>query len=170
MRVVARPDENAGNDGFYDVVSLYFDNCDDKALQEKLDGVNRREKFRLRYYNLDKNRIWLEKKQKYDDLCIKTQCPITREACSALIAGENWLPDGPHPLLTELDFKMKSQLLRPRTVVFYKREPFVYAPGNVRVTFDSGIQSGQPAAFFGEAPAFVPSATDGAVLLELKYD
>ena len=29
----------------------YFDNYRDKALREKIDGVSRREKFRIRYYN-----------------------------------------------------------------------------------------------------------------------
>ncbi len=36
-------------DGKYQIRSLYFDNASDKALREKIDGVNRREKFRIRY-------------------------------------------------------------------------------------------------------------------------
>ena len=40
--------------GKYFVRSLYFDTPTDTALREKLDGVNRREKFRIRYYNHDK--------------------------------------------------------------------------------------------------------------------
>ena len=36
----------------------------DKALREKLDGVSRREKFRIRYYNLDPSLIHLEKKRR----------------------------------------------------------------------------------------------------------
>ena len=43
-------DPHAGADGTYRVTSLYFDTPYDSALREKLDGVNRREKFRLRYY------------------------------------------------------------------------------------------------------------------------
>ena len=39
--------------GVYRIRSLYFDNLADKALREKLDGVNGREKFRIRYYNGD---------------------------------------------------------------------------------------------------------------------
>ena len=35
--------------GAYFIRSLYFDNAADKALREKLDGVNNREKFRIRY-------------------------------------------------------------------------------------------------------------------------
>ena len=43
-------DPYAGPDGSYRVTSLYFDTPYDAALREKLDGVDRREKFRLRYY------------------------------------------------------------------------------------------------------------------------
>ena len=43
-------DGHAGPDGSYRVTSLYFDTPYDTALREKLDGVDRREKFRLRYY------------------------------------------------------------------------------------------------------------------------
>ena len=50
LRAVARPDPHAV-DGRYLIRSLYFDNAADKALWEKLDGISRREKFRIRYYN-----------------------------------------------------------------------------------------------------------------------
>ena len=51
LREIAPLDRFSGPDGSYTVHSLYFDNLDNKALREKLDGVNNREKFRLRYYN-----------------------------------------------------------------------------------------------------------------------
>lgn len=67
LRAVARPDSHAVS-GEYLIRSLYFDNADDKALREKLDGVNRREKFRIRYYNYDTSFIRLEKKTKVGSL------------------------------------------------------------------------------------------------------
>ena len=63
LRAVMKPDENAV-DGKYFIRSLYFDNLSDKALREKIDGVNCREKFRIRYYNGDTSLIHLEKKSK----------------------------------------------------------------------------------------------------------
>ena len=48
LRAVAEPDPHAV-DGRYLIRSLYFDNARDKALREKIDGVNMREKFRIRY-------------------------------------------------------------------------------------------------------------------------
>ena len=68
LRAVAEPDPHAV-DGKYLIRSLYFDNLNDKALREKVDGVNRREKFRIRYYNGDPSAvIHLEKKSKLNGL------------------------------------------------------------------------------------------------------
>ena len=64
LRAVASIDSHAV-DGKYQIRSLYFDNQADKALREKIDGVNRREKFRIRYYNGNihiKQRICLHKR------------------------------------------------------------------------------------------------------------
>jgi hypothetical protein len=69
LKAVARYDPHSGDDGKYRVRSLYFDNLNDKALREKIDGVNNREKFRIRYYNDDTSFIKLEKKSKINGLC-----------------------------------------------------------------------------------------------------
>ena len=60
---VMTPDPHARG-GRYFVRSLYFDDLRDTALREKLDGVSRREKFRLRCYNGDDSYLVLEKKSK----------------------------------------------------------------------------------------------------------
>ena len=46
LRAVAESDPHASG-GRYLIRSLYFDNAADKALREKIDGVNLREKFRI---------------------------------------------------------------------------------------------------------------------------
>lgn len=64
LPLVAMLDKNAVQGNGYRVKSLYFDNFNDKALIEKINGVNEREKFRLRLYNNDMSFIRLEKKAK----------------------------------------------------------------------------------------------------------
>ena len=44
LRAVASPDPHA-KDGRYFIRSLYFDTPSDRALREKIDGTDRREKF-----------------------------------------------------------------------------------------------------------------------------
>lgn len=70
LSAVMQPDPHASN-GRYLVRSLYFDDLRDQALQDKLNGVSRREKFRLRCYNGDDSYLVLEKKSKLGGLCAK---------------------------------------------------------------------------------------------------
>ena len=52
----------------------------------------------------------------------------------------------------------------------YTREPFLYAPGNVRVTLDRDIRSGgfSDDLFSASVPLY-PAAT-GVIIMEVKYD
>ena len=49
IRNLMKPDPHTGPDGKYRIRSIYFDNVDDKALKEKIAGVAKREKFRIRF-------------------------------------------------------------------------------------------------------------------------
>lgn len=172
LGAVAKPDPNAGAQGRYRIRSLYFDNLEDKALREKLDGVNHREKFRIRFYNGNTDVIHLEKKSKHGDLCAKQAAPISREACEALLAGDiRPLCRSGDPLLLELYAKMRYEGLRPRTLVDYLREAYVYSPGNVRVTLDWDVRSGVRCIDLFNLSAPTLRATEGgALLLEVKFD
>lgn len=140
LSAVANHDSHCDEDGTYFIKSLYFDNYMDKALKEKVDGVNKREKFRIRYYGTDTSFIRLEKKSKINGLCNKISTRITAEECQKIIDGDiEFMLTSESELLHELYAKMKYQLLRPKCVVAYRRECFVYPPGNVRVTIDMDI-------------------------------
>lgn len=170
LRAVARPDPHA-RDGRYFIRSLYFDNLADKALREKLDGVNRREKFRLRYYDGDASLIHLEKKSKYNGLGTKVSTLISAEEVRALTEGRlDWMPDSGRPLIQELYCKMKSQGLRPRTIVDYLREPFVFGPGNVRVTLDYNIRTGLCSVDFLNPGCVTVPVRGAPTILEVKWD
>ena len=132
LRKLFPHDPHAGVDGCYRVTSLYFDTPYDSALREKLDGVNRREKFRLRYYGADPSFIRLEKKFKQNGLCGKRSARMTAEQVQSLLAGEyGFLLDSGEPLFIEFYSKLQGKGLRPKTIVRYDREAFLYAPGNV---------------------------------------
>jgi len=166
-------DENSSKKGNYLIRSIYFDNVDDKVLREKLDGVQKREKFRIRYYNDDFSFITLEKKMKHNSLCLKLSATITEEECRALLAGKTeWMPMHNSEVVRELYYKMNSQQLRPRVMVSYVREPFVYEAGNVRVTFDSCIRTSLYHREFLEEKTYDISAqnNNGEIILEVKYD
>ena len=170
LRLMMEPDPHAA-DGKYLIRSLYFDNADDKALREKIDGVNLREKFRIRYYNGDTSLIHLEKKSKRAGLGTKYSAELTAAEAQRIVDGEtDWMLASDRPLVRELCCKMKYQGLRPRTIVDYTREPFIYRPGNVRVTFDYDIRTGlQCTDFLNPACVTIP-AGDAPILMEVKWD
>ena len=171
MRAIAKPDPHA-LDGKYRIRSLYFDNLADKALREKIDGVNCREKFRIRYYNEDVSFIRLEKKSKRNGLGSKESAVLSAEEAQAIVDGGdlNWMLDSGRPLLQELYTKMTVQGLRPKTIVDYIREPFLYAPGNVRVTLDYDIRTGLGCTDFLNPNAITVPAGDAPIILEVKWD
>ena len=49
-----------------------------------------------------------------------------------------WMMESGRDLVQELCCKMRYQGLRPKTIVDYTREPFIYRPGNVVIT--NGLQ------------------------------
>lgn len=157
--------------GYYEIRSLYFDNLADKALREKIDGVNCREKFRVRCYNKDTSFVLLEKKSKVNGLCAKEQAELSHREVQAIAASDiRTLADSREPLVRELALKMNTQGLRPRTIVDYTREPFVYGPGNVRVTLDCDIRTGMGGTDFLNPDCVTIPAGDAPAILEVKWD
>lgn len=170
LRAAAKPDGHAA-DGRYFIRSLYFDTPTDKALREKLDGVNHREKFRIRYYNRDTSLIHLEKKSRRNELSRKQTACLTAGEAQAIADGRpDRAPKALHPLIWELYYKMRTQGLRPRTIVDYTREPYVFGPGNVRVTLDYGIRTGLRCTDFLNPDCVTVPIRDAPIILEVKWD
>lgn len=173
LQLFMQRDSHVSADGTYRIRSIYFDNCNDKALREKEDGIQMREKFRIRYYNDDFSYIDLEKKMKNTSLCLKYHAVITEEECRKILAGDiDFMMAHPSELVRELYAKMRYQLLKPKVLVSYTREPYVYPVGNVRVTFDSEIRTSLFTQEFLTKEVSDISATDTPqdMILEVKYD
>ena len=65
---------------------------------------------------------------------------------------------------------MLGQGLKPKTIVDYTREPFVYGPGNVRVTLDYDIRTGLACTDFLNPDAVTIQAAQAPIILEVKWD
>lgn len=170
LKAVMQPDPHV-IDGKYFIRSLYFDNVYDKALREKIDGVSNREKFRIRYYNRDTSRIILEKKSKIYGLCNKKQTLIDMETTKAICECDlRALESKTDPLVVELYQKMLTEGLRPKVIVDYDREPFVFDAGNVRVTLDYNIRTGLKNTDFLNTDALTIPVVDSPIILEVKWD
>ena len=165
-------DSHAGPDGVYSIRSLYFDDYENRCLRENEDGTDPREKFRIRIYNAESDRITLECKRKERGKTHKTSCPLTVEQTKLLMAGKI-LPDigSQPPLLQKLTMLMLTRRMKPVVIVEYDRIPYVYKNGNVRITLDTNIRSSSSVERFLDKTLPVrPVLPTGQQLLEVKYD
>ena len=169
LSAVAYQDPHA-IDGRYKIRSLYFDTISDRVLREKIDGVSVREKFRIRYYNDDPSVIFLEKKCKQSGAGYKLQTRLTKEQANRIVKGDiDWMRESGDGLLVQLYSKMRVEGLRPKTIVDYTREPFIYPAGNVRVTIDYDIRSGLWETDFLD-PHCLTIPAGNEIILEVKWD
>ena len=165
-------DPHAGEDGIYNIRSLYFDDYYDRCLMENEAGTDPREKFRIRIYNNSAERISLELKRKVRGKTQKISCPLTEEQCRMLMAGQTpEITKGTPPLLNKLVMLMKTTLMQPKVIVEYDRVPYIYPLGNVRVTLDENIRGSSRADLFLEDQIPLrPIMPAGHHILEVKYD
>jgi len=165
LRHMMRPDPHAGRTGCYTIRSLYFDDPELSAYEEKVSGICHREKYRIRCYNYDMSRLKLEKKEKHDTLTKKTAQTITEEQARLLQKGQLTQAQG---LAQQLS---KDRRLQPMVLVDYDRTPFVHSMGNTRITLDENLRT---RAFCGDLfashCAMLPVLEPEQVILEVKFD
>ena len=134
-------DRHAQNGG-YTIRSLYFDDYWNSSYEEKAAGILMRKKYRIRIYNFSDRSIKLERKKKFENYIYKEAAPLTREEVEKIIEGDyGFLLHSPHPLCREFYFECVTNVMRPRVIVDYEREPWVYDAGTVRLTFDSNVRA-----------------------------
>ena len=170
LRAVMKPDTHAA-DGRYEIRSLYFDNLDDKALREKLDGVNVREKYRIRLYNNDPSVIHLERKFKHGGLGHKDSASLTPEQAQAIVDGNvSWMAESKDEVIFGFYTRIKNEGIAAKVIVDYTREPFVFGSGNVRVTLDYNIRTGMSCTDFLNPDCVTVPINGSPCILEVKWD
>ena len=142
LSLILGKDKNAYyEDGSYLIKSLYFDDRDSSSYYEKMDGVLYRKKYRIRMYNDVDTFIRLEKKMKHNNYTAKEQMLISKDIYSKILDGKIDEIENPDGLLLEFITNYKNKGLVPSVIVEYHRTAFTYPISDVRITFDSNIQS-----------------------------
>lgn len=161
-----RRDINTGDDGEYRVTSLYFDDMHRSSYNEKLLGVMKRRKYRIRVYNLSPDRITLEAKYKDGSLVRKSSTALSMDEYRAILQGDFTFCLS-RPELTDFYTYARTANVKPSAITDYYREAFVADAGNVRITFDKRLSAG-----LGTADIFKAEYTrlTDNVVLEIKYD
>lgn len=115
-----------------DITSIYYDDHNLRSVRDNIDGVEKRLKFRLRFYNDDLNKVNKEVKIKSGFIGYKIVDKIDSlkfESISSIVKDKSHFFQG-----------YTSSILRPTCLVSYKRSYFQGVNG-IRLTVDSKIKS-----------------------------
>lgn len=161
-------DTHTQKSGKYRIRSLYFDDPSFSAYHDKLNGLENRAKYRLRFYNSDLSYIRLEKKEKKGKLCFKHVEPILHADAERLLLPN---PGNTESLLfNELSHKVHFSRFRPLLFVDYDRSAFLHPVGNVRITVDRNVAASRFDVHLSDDLLPIPVLDAGMSVLEIKYD
>ena len=143
-----RADANAGDNAFYPIISLYYDNADRDCYWEKVRGLKSRRKMRVRVYGSLDGQVpptsFIEIKHKCDGRVVKRRAQMPLEA--ALLAGagkdvELPLDFASRKVVGEVHALVHHRGFRPLCCMRYDRQAFadINPASDLRITFDAGI-------------------------------
>jgi SPX domain protein involved in polyphosphate accumulation len=156
--------------GRYQVDSLYFDSPDWGAYHEKMAGLFRRKKLRLRFYDNGLEPLVLEVKGRVNNIVIKERLAINESHCNRVLRGLRLYEEEGHPVVQTYNRYATNYEVRPRLLIEYWRKAYV-APlqANLRITFDTHVtvqrRSRLDDAGGVRYPMFYPHLT----VLEIKF-
>ncbi len=166
-------DPHVYDSDIYEIRSIYFDDINNSYYYENENGLDPREKFRIRIYNGSDERISLELKKKEHLMTNKKSVTISKDECLLFMKDDADVDHlfGKSELLNKFLRIYKSNQLRGKVIVSYERTPYIYYPGNVRITFDRNISStADISTFFEDRLLSRPVMERGRHILEVKYD
>lgn len=166
---IAEEDSHNGLEG-YMVRSLYFDSIYDNDYFDKVDGLEKRKKIRLRIYDPTDQIVKLELKEKQGSAQLKSSMIITREqALSMIRADYSFLKEKKTPLAERLYITLTEGVYRPACIIEYDRRAYICDTNDIRITIDKNIRvSKKVGDFFAEAIEFIPVLSHP--ILEVKYN
>lgn len=156
----------------YFVRSLYFDSHRNECYYDKLAGIKTREKYRLRIYHPDSPQVKFEIKNKWNNQVFKETASIDRETAGKVIRGDyHALLPYNNPVLNKIYIVFTQKGYRPRVIVDYHRDAFVYFHFNTRITIDKHLRSTTTDFdIFSRDLHTVPVILEAKDILEIKYD
>ncbi len=164
-------DENST--GPYTIHSLYFDDVFNSCANDTSDGLFKRFKYRIRYYEDNPDKLFLERKEKLEGRCHKKRCIITGQEYDRILAGDindlMWETD--KELLKQFCVHSLKRGFTPKAIICYERSAYAEPITNVRITFDRNISASDEFDRFRDGDYLrTPILPEGQNLLEVKFD
>jgi len=161
----------------YYVRSLYYENDATTHYHEKIDGVKKRTKFRLRTYGkkLEPSLpVYLEEKNRNGDRVHKHRVAIDSSHLPIFYSLERYsdlceIFSGVD-LVDRFLYNAFRKSIKPKLLVDYVRRPYVSAYDiNFRVTFDSVLMSAKTDKLFPASSENWKHSFAGFTILEVKF-
>lgn len=166
LSVFLHPDPHMGNEGYF-IRSLYFDDGQNHGFEDKIEGLYKRFKLRLRIYSFETTVIKLEVKGKRGDRVLKHTYEVSRCEAEEMIAGL-WPTHLRDKLLKE---GILCQSYYPKIIIDYMREAYTYPYQKIRLTFDRHIcVTYQINQFFESNQLMIPLQDEKQCVFEIKYE
>ena len=155
----------------YTVTSLYFETPNDDDLNEKLDGILRRKKHRVRIYNNDPTTVKLETKKRIGTFVSKDSAIISVETANSIINNNYSSVKSESKFCNNIVTNLKAHGYRSRVVVEYDREAYYLPFGNIRITLDKNLRTYNTYTdiFNLKNSPSVPVFLDNDQILEIKF-
>jgi hypothetical protein len=132
-------DPNSKKDG-YKISSLYFDTIGSDDLNQKLDGIIYREKYRIRIYDDDINSAKFEVKRKLNQCIQKLSCKLSIEDVYSMQNCNFSILDQ----FNDLEYvahRMQYLNYFPSNIITYNRFAYFLPINNIRITIDADLRT-----------------------------
>lgn len=171
LKNILSVDSHVDQNNSYTVRSLYFDDYFNHSYHDKYAGINDRSKYRIRIYNNSDRSIKLEKKVKVGHYNYKEVASLTRAEVNDILQGNyRFLLESPDKLKKIFYHECVTNVMRPRVIVDYEREPYLFQAGDVRITFDRNVRAGLAGYdIFDLSLPMIETLDPGFLILEVKF-
>lgn len=169
---VLTPDGHSLPGKGYFIRSLYFDSHDDECLYSKQSGDLFRQKYRMRIYSTKADTVKFEIKNKFNNQIFKETAIIKRDSAYRVIDGDyNELLKYENPILNKIYMRFTERYYKPKVIIDYQRDAFVYDHFNTRITIDKDLYSNNTDFdLFSDNLHTIPVLLMDKSILEIKYN
>ena len=158
--------------GGYFIRSLYFDTFDNRAFEEKMAGIEKRAKYRLRIYDVNTKQVKFEIKSKFNDCIVKETAIISREdAIEMQNMNYEVMLKYNNDVLNKAYKEFKKSPYYPVVLTDYLRDAFIGDFNKVRITFDRFLKSiSLQLDLFEKDPLLIKQLRKEIVIMEIKFN
>ena len=139
LAILMDKDQNSGKNGYH-IRSIYFDDYKNQNYHSALDGVKKREKQRIRFYDCEDDLIRFERKIKIGHRSRKKSFKINLEEMKSIL-NNDWEKIMDKGVLGEALYAYQNiKVLKPKILIAYDRHAYTLPYNQIRITFDLNVR------------------------------